>query len=470
MKKIILIFSLFLIANIFILAEESKKVDSTTDKNIDLDIKTAIDLGLKNNLNIESENLTLEKKKWAAITSWNTFIPSMSLGIKFSRANNRDSTTYTALKAVGPSSGGVYDSVYEYSYDTTPKELGLAFDFTLSSSINAKMFFSIYSTVLDYKNGKISMDTAKKQLSRDIKKDYYNLLLLKETIKLYEDNLEALKKTYEQALVDYKYGLKTEYDLLSAQVSYETLKPDLLSAQNNYDNALISYKHVIGLKDEVQINFIEKIETFTKDLDSNDLINKYLDKRLDLQSLNATRQSLTNTRNIYISALTPSFTFTYYTAPTFQYDLTKSDTWSNDSSTNWKDTSGYISFGFSVPIGSYVPFSSDQMNIVNNEIALKQQNIAIKKAELSAKEEIIKSVSTLNKSTKSQENLKLSVNLAQKAYNLAQIAYKAGTKDILNLQDSKNKLEKAKLSLLQEEITYITTFIDLEYQVNNELK
>jgi len=473
-KKINILLILFFTISISLFSEENdindKKNEETAIQMLDLDLNTAVDLGLKNNLNIESEKLTLEKKKWAAITSWNTFIPSMTISPSIARANNREASTVTEIIPVGTSTNGVYDQVTKYSYDVDQKELILGIDFNLSLTINAKMFFSIYSTILDYRNGKIGMETAKKQLIRDIKKKYYNLLLLQKKIILAEESLESEKKTYEQALVDYKHGLKTEYDLLSAQVSYEILKPDLLNARNNYNYAILSFKHILGLKDNVSINFMDNIEVIDETFDSDELISKYISSRLDIKSLNFEKKSLINQRNSYIGALTPSFTFSYTADPKLQHDLTKPEDWEHNLDDDWKQTAGSINLAVSFPLDSLFPFSTYQMNLINNKIALEQKELQIKNMELTAKEEIKKSVLTLQKSIKSQEYLKLNVNLAQKAYNLAGDSYSAGTKDILNLQDAKNKLEKAKVSLLEEEVNCLLTFIDLEYQINNDLK
>lgn len=449
MKIKIIILVLFIQMNIFLFAENNKLISNKNDTTSDfeIDIKTAINLGLKNNLNLKSELLNLEKKRMASYTGWNTFIPDMSFTNTYSRMNSREKTN-----------------------DTDPNDLNLAFNFNLSLTLNAKMFYSIYSTVLDYNDGKIQIKQAQKQLTRDIKKSYYNLLLLKRKIDLAEESLNTEKNIYDQAIIDYKRGLKSEYDLLSAQVSYETLKPDLINAKDDYYLAELSFKNVLGIKDDVKIRLCEDLEINQIKFDSKELIDKYLSTGYDIQRLNLTKKMLLNQRKMGISALTPSFNFSFVSNPVLKYDLTKYNTWSNDPAKDWQDNLGNLSFSFSLPITSLVPFSQSQMDIINNEIEIQKINLSINQGKLDAEEAIIKSVSTLNKSLQSQELLKLNIDLAARAYGLANEAYRSGTKDILNLQNSKTKLEKAKISLLEELINYLTTLIELEYQVNSELK
>jgi len=154
------------------------------------------------------------------------------------------------------------------TYETTLPEWGLGFNFSLQWVFTASLFLGIYQTVLDYQNGKISVETAKRKLIKDIKKTYKDLLLKERYIRIKKDELSASEKRLKQAEISYKNGLIPEYQLLSARVSYENLKPQLLEYINNYEIALIQFKQTLGLKSDVKILLTEtSIESEKKDFE-----------------------------------------------------------------------------------------------------------------------------------------------------------------------------------------------------------
>ena len=61
------------------------------------------------------------------------------------------------------------------------------------------------------------------------------------------------------------------------------------------------------------------------------------------------------------------------------------------------------------------------------------------------------------------------MELAEKAYNMTYEAYRVGTTEILDVRDSESQLSQAKLGLLNEKYTYLTTLLDLEYAINAKL-
>ena len=56
---------------------------------------------------------------------------------------------------------------------------------------------------------------------------FYSLILIQSQIGIIKENIDILHKRYNEASVNFKNGLKTEFDLLSAEVDYEDLKLDL---------------------------------------------------------------------------------------------------------------------------------------------------------------------------------------------------------------------------------------------------
>ena len=108
MKKTFLIIFI-LIINILIYPDTR----SDNIKSINLTIKDAVDLALKNNLNIESKRIDLSKSKWSMITSWNKFIPDITMGAKLSKRNQVITVEEEELTLVGPIVGNAYGVIPE---------------------------------------------------------------------------------------------------------------------------------------------------------------------------------------------------------------------------------------------------------------------------------------------------------------------------------------------------------------------
>jgi len=453
-----------------------KNKDNTTDaKTIELTIDDAVNLALKNNLGLEGERLKIEQKKLALYTSWNVFLPSMSFTTSMARLNDdtRRQVTYDFLT-------GAIKSEFSLP-EWTP-----SFSFDLTSTFNAAMVFSIYNTVYDYQAGKISLETAEKKLIKDIKKNFYSLLLLKENIKLMEDNILNVEKKYKQAQVSYKNGLIPEFNVLQVQVAYENLKPALQELKNNYEIAKFSFKQTIGLKREVNLNLNGNLELPAElnEYDPEKLIEKYVEKRLDVQSMNLTLKTLNNVKNISIAGLTPSFLFKFTADPKFTADITNTshqswynsynkdggDKWKKKDSDLWKQSGGMLMFAVSLPLDSWLPFSKEQMGIINANFNIKQSEVGLRQMKLGAELEIQSLTMKIAKSKSSISNLKLNIALAEKAYKMADEAYKAGSKEFNDVQDQELEKRKAEINLLQEQYNYLTAILDLEYATNSNLK
>lgn len=450
--------------------------DLSGDIVLKLTVDEAVDLALKNNLGLESERLKLEQKKWAMYTSWNPLIPSTKLSFSLARLNQRKSISATVPFGNPtlsiPDAGTVYDSVLKTDPIDMP-EWGASLSFDTTFVLNAYIVFSIYNSVLDYNSGKINIEIAEKKIERDVRKNYYNLLLIRQNTELLKESVKAAENRYKQAVANYKNGLVPEYTMLAAQVAYENMKPAVLEIENGYFLAELSFKQTLGLKNEVTPEFVNGMDSpVVKEFNCGELIAKYIDNRLDVQSLYHSMNILKNVRNITIASMTPTFMFRASVDPTFQKDAGK-DAWFGDStymSDNWKQNSGMLMFSFSLPLDYYFPFSSKQMDLVNNNYQLKQTEIAMRQLKNGAELEIKSLVLKLQKSINSLNTLRMTYELAQKAYNLAEIAYKAGSKELLEVQNSELEYKKAKNNILQEEYNYTTALLDLEYALNTKLR
>ena len=484
MKKI---FLLLIMLGLYVNTTYSQE-DTTNDKievkdaAIEIDENTAVSLAFANNLDLKSEKQKFASSVWVMATSWNTFIPDITMSASLSKSNlnttNRTQTV-TGLIPVNPIDNGYYryyDGVIPYSKDVKAHGTSLAANFDLSFNLNAAMGFQVLQTILDYRSGKIGLEKAKKSLETTVRSNLYYLIVLQEDIKITEGSLKNAERRYRQALINYQNGLKSEYDMLSSQVFFENLKPVLLAKKNAYNAFILDFKQTIGIKKDYEIKVTGKIETTDKkSFNANELINKYLNSNLDVKNFKNSLQLARNARNTQIASLTPTFSIRYSMDPVYQEDPTDKDhQWvKNDldyMEEHWKQTRGAFTIVGSLPISSWVLFSKEQVNALKSQFLMNETRYQLQKAKEQVEKQIVTIVMNLEKSKQSIESLKLNVKLAERAYEKAEEAYKYGRMDLLEVQNSENDLNNAKYNLLNEEYNYTKNLLDLKYITNSNLQ
>lgn len=440
------------------------------DSPIELDVETAVAIALRNNLGIKSARYDLQKLKWAMATSWNTFIPVVELSstltdihdaiIEDQKADIREQFDNTGIDYT------------DDMYDTIQKGRVYA-NFNLTLTINACMVFEIAQTIIDWNNGRLSMAMTQSSLERDIKKAYYHLIILRENINIMEENVHVGQKRFAIAKQKYANQLISELDLLQVHYYGEDQALQLLDMQNKYDNALLGFKQVLQLKENVDLHLTSSIEIgdYTDLSHINDKIPGSIDDNLEVQLQQAALKTLINKRNAAIALLTPSFNVSLLFDPTYGKNdpLGKDDGWFNDVSDNWRQNAGNISLTLSMPVSVFVPFSKEQMNIINTNFDIKKQKLLITEAGDEVKRQVTATLRTIEAAYKSINVLELQIKRAQKLYLLIEASYNSGIKTLLEVKEAERELNTARLQLLQSKYDYMNEIITLEYLLNKRL-
>ena len=175
-------------------------------------VEEAVKLALENNLTLVGEAADLRIKKRTRDTAWNVLIPTASA-----------STTLSRYDEPGSMTG--YDGALS---------AGISFQLRL----NPQLWFGFRQTAIDYELGLIDMEQARKNIRTNVQKQFYTLLTLEEQIRILESQQRSLEKRFEQATVNFDFGLVDEYTKLSAQVGLENFKPQVEIARDRYEQAL----------------------------------------------------------------------------------------------------------------------------------------------------------------------------------------------------------------------------------------
>ncbi|MCF7953734.1 MAG: TolC family protein [Spirochaetales bacterium] len=415
----------------------------STDK-IAVDVDEAVGLALKYNLSLKSEQLELVKKRRAMSTVWNNFIPTVQVSSSLIRGN------------VAPAGAPPNMSPWNAA-------AGINFDLML----NLALFDGITSTKLDYASGLISYEQAKQKLERDVRKSFYNLVLMQENRELFLQQISAAEDRYEQAEINYDNGLVPELSVLSARVAWENLKPALEAMDLGYQQAIAGFKMTLGLAQSTELEIDGSIEADPVELEAEPLIDEYLAGRLDLKSMLYGIKSIETAKTSTMKrAFTPNLMLSWNADPGLR-DPFDTNWFDLD---NWNQQSGMFRLTVAMNLEGLLPNSKMRVSLAELEEQKQSLQLGLMQAIEGAEMEISSLVRSLNKSRSSMESLRLNVDMAERAYLLSEEAYNAGSRELLEVQNAEIELNKAQYELLKEKYNYVTGLLDLEYALNTSLE
>ena len=142
-----------------------------------LTIDDAVNLALKNNIEIKQSSMDLELLETKNKYSWNSVSPSISASGGFNGQTPLESGSETS-----------------FSYS-----LGASLRLSLTPTLRTSM----KKALLDYQAGKASLEATKRKIEFDVRKAFYKLIYSTDEIENEQRNLEIKKQTYESDLNKY---------------------------------------------------------------------------------------------------------------------------------------------------------------------------------------------------------------------------------------------------------------------------
>ena len=420
---------------IFMVFSQDLSGDSSSDnkKSLALDINQAIDYGLKNNINLTNNKLELNNKLLSLATSFNQFLPDSSVGLSIGNSYSNQS-----------------------GQTNTQSNQSLNFNINTSLTLSSKMIFNIIQSSNDYNKGLITLSQAKLKLITDIKKSYYNLILLEQQLILKELELEGAKNLYDTALVQFNGNMISEIDKLKKEYSYKSLALEYEQNSINYKNTKDSFKQVLGIDSKKDIELSTNIPDLDKVFDLKQSDYKISDS-LTVKSLLEDLKTSINTRNSYISLFTPSLSL--------GYSLSGNNNLQN---TNF-DLSHSLRLSLSLQLDNILPFSTNQTNIIKEQNNIKKVLNNIQNEKEIESLELQKILNNLNELRKIISSHKTNIEIADKTYDMVNRLYQSGNSNYTDFQEAKKNKFDSKLKLLNTQYEYLSNIFDLEYIINKEI-
>ena len=414
-----------------------------------LTVDGAVKIALDNNLSLRRSAIDLGTKKRASDRSWNSLLPTLGASAMVSRPT---SVTGEILprQTVSPDGKPQDREVW------TP-----GFSLSAGITLSASVVENIKKARADYEAGLLSYEAAEQELELQVRKLFYQILLLDANRELAAQNFESAKNRYEQAAALVRVGQAPRLDELSAQVDMENMRPAVRNAEIIYENALDSFRTILGISPETALILDGNLNAGIAQhdnpgyFDAGSIPNVTAGESLEasrlltsIRSMEAQRKAVRN------SAYIPSLRLSWTSTP--MYNLEHG---------YWND-SGSFSISLGLSIDSFLPWSNakTQIDALNDNI--RATEIQLTESLRNRDNRINQNIKTIERILESLASMNLNVELAQHTYEMVEDAFKRGAADYQRLRNAGDGLEQAKNRLLSEQYNLAAALLDLEKELN----
>ena len=363
----------------------------------------------------------------------NTLLPSLSLGADVTDSAN-------LLKGLD-----------ELKYPTVSLTTGISW------SLGSSYFVNGTTTSITLEESRLSYQSQANSVRSKVELAYWNLVTLDRSVKQAESSLKTAGESLTKAQAQYEASRTSSMTVLQAKLNVSDAELSLENAKASYEAAVWEFQDLTGISldpENLDLDMFPDVESLAYDR-LRDIIDA---KVMDTVSVKSAQLSLEKTR------ITTENTKKTNTIPTvslstkLNYNI--SQTLFNDSSANQKlDFTAKLSV--SVPLDSYIPNSSANIQLKNGELDLELAQSNLASAVSVKKEKALSYLDQFDQLLKRRENLVRHLNLAQENLDLVEEAYEYGYASLSELSGARNSLDNAESSLLTNEMSFITQLCQL---------
>lgn len=443
---------------------------SDTARKLTLTVQDAVQLAESSSRTLKSAEIDIAMKERASKYGWNVLLPTLQLSTTLARTTDMDSTIESANSTIALANALATMVPQGNAPQTEPlkdtESLHWAAVGTASVSWNFSlaMIQQIKAAKASYEGGKISLEQSQREVTTQIKKLFYALLLQQEALKIQQVTLENSRQRMTQAQTNYRNGAVPELSLLQAQVTYQNMVPDVEQAAQSLQQQLDTFAFLLGAPVGTEITLVGEIEPNYIEADVDTLLAQYGGNNLDIQSLRNNIETLKmNLAAMNLSTWTPALNISYSWQPTLAPYALDFDKWSNGD--NWKD-GGSLSFTLAWNITNMLPWSTNRQQAKDLQANIDKLEITMETLLENQKIEVRSAVNTLNQARAQIEAMGRNVSVAQRAYDMTMRSYRNGATELLDVRDAESSLNQAKLGQLQQKFNYLSALMDLEKALN----
>lgn len=340
----------------------------------------------------------------------------------------------------------------------TPQRITLDFtknyEFTLQIVqpvfAGGKILYSFKNAQLDLKIAKEKRENSREDTILQVKKVFFNILVLQELLKAHNEAQELADTNYKNIKMNYDLGMASKYDLLRAELAAASVTPNVLKTEKFLNLSILNLKFMTGIPEETPVNIDGTLNYSSHPLELAELIKKGLTNRSELIQLEMQKKKTANLLKMAYGQFLPDISL----IASYSY---RSDLF-NFKKKNW-DNYYTINLGIQFPIFNQFKQTGQvgELKVLKKILDLNYQQL-----QDATKLQIQELYMTMQEEYRNVQTGQKNIETAEEGLRTAELTYKEGLITLLELNASTGDLTKAKVNFFQAVYNYNIAAAELE--------
>ncbi|MFQ6065779.1 MAG: TolC family protein [bacterium] len=397
-----------------------------------LTLEEAIRLALANNREILVAKEKIEEARQRVKEAKAGYFPTINLGGTYTRLNEPPSMSIPGYGSVGMGKTDNYLSKLSFSQPLyTTGRLG----------------YANKQADLGYQKAQEDLKNTQNNITFQVKKAFYAVLLAQENVEVTEKALDQAKRHLAVVEGFLKVGVVSKFDLLRTRVEVANLKPDLVQARNNLRLSQESLANLLSLP-SVFLKLEGGLSFEPLKITLEEAIDKALKERSDLKSLRLQKEALKVALKLAEVQNKPTLAL----AGNYQYQ--KPSGGENEWGEEWN-----LNLVLSIP---FFDGWASQARVAQRRSQVKQIDLSLQHLEAGIDLEVKKAFWDLEASEGRIYAQEKNIELSEEALSIAEVRYQSGAITNLEVLDAQLALTRARLGYLKALYDHNVAMAELE--------
>ena len=250
-----------------------------------LSLQRCIEIALMKNPAIVAAKSTVNVNESRVGQSKSNYYPQINWTGGYSRILSVSGRSFTGSQGGTFGTGDVVSSSGSYDQYTS--------SFTLSQNIYdfGRTSTQVQIQNLNYDSSKSDFENISEQVILSVKQAYYSVVQAKYNRLVLQDTVKQTQQQLEQAKGFYEVGTRPKFDVIKAEVNVSAAKLSLIRAENDFRIAVVNLNNAMGVPGTPEYTLSEDISFARYEITFEEALSRAYENRPDVKSIVAQRQA-----------------------------------------------------------------------------------------------------------------------------------------------------------------------------------